>query len=435
MSRKVFISVLGTSNYQECKYIADDYTSKLVRFIQEATLEYLTSGTSWTESDCAYILLTSKAYECNWVDDGQCDREGKVIHQAGLSTRLHNMNLPFPIKTLNRLPIGNNENEIWNVFERIYQVLEEGDELYFDLTHGFRYLPMLVLVLGNYAQHLKNVKIKSITYGNFEGRNIETNEALIVNLLSLSAVQDWAFAAGQYLHDGNPTTLCELCSQELSPILRAAQGKDRAATALRRWNGLLNEVSKERQTCRGESIITSSTLQRMRTETEQIRAEIIPPLVPIFDHIQNSMNGFDTKENLNNAFFAAEWCCKNGLYQQSITLLQEYLVSVLCEKNGFDRLEEEKRDLINKALNIVFMNTEEGGWIVNDSDKVIVRQLLQDQWISNKCFARLYADISDTRNDKNHSGMRSRRQPLSPIQIERKIRGFLQKCKQLFLEQ
>lgn len=435
MSRKVFISVLGTSNYQECKYMADDYISKPVRFIQEATIEYLTRNHSWSESDCAYILLTSKAYECNWIDNGQCDREGRVILQEGLSTRLHHINLPFSVETLRDLPIGNNENEIWNIFDRIYQVLRGGDELYFDLTHGFRYLPMLVLVLGNYAQHLKNVTIKSITYGNFEGRNDETNEALIVNLLSLSAVQNWAFAAGQYIQDGNPATLCELCKQELTPILRTTQGKDEAATALRRWNDLLDKVVKERQTCRGENIILSSTLQRMRGEAEHIKTEVIPALVPIFDHIQNTMDSFDSQENLNNAFFAAEWCCQNGLYQQSITLLQEYIVSVLCERFGFCRVAEDKRNLINKVLNIAFMNTDEENWRVNENDREIVYQLLRDKWIQNKCFVRLYADISDTRNDINHSGMRGKRRPLTPIQIEKKIRGFLQECKQLFLQQ
>ena len=33
--------------------------------------------------------------------------------------------------------------------------MQDGDELYFDLTHGFRYLPMLVMVLINYSKFLK----------------------------------------------------------------------------------------------------------------------------------------------------------------------------------------------------------------------------------------------------------------------------------------
>ena len=42
MARKVFISVLGTSNYQECKYVTASYKSQPVRFVQEATFIFFT---------------------------------------------------------------------------------------------------------------------------------------------------------------------------------------------------------------------------------------------------------------------------------------------------------------------------------------------------------------------------------------------------------
>ena len=61
------------------------------------------------------------------------------------------------------------------------------------ITHAFRYLPMLVLVLANYAKFLKNVTVKSLTYGNYEAR--EGTNAPIVNLLPIAALQDWTTAA------------------------------------------------------------------------------------------------------------------------------------------------------------------------------------------------------------------------------------------------
>ena len=54
MSRKVFISVLGFSNYGECIYTKDNYKSSSVRFIQEATLDYLCQTENWTEKDGWY---------------------------------------------------------------------------------------------------------------------------------------------------------------------------------------------------------------------------------------------------------------------------------------------------------------------------------------------------------------------------------------------
>lgn len=435
MARKVFISVLGTSNYQECKYVTASYKSQPVRFVQEATLDFLMKNGKWEEQDCGYILLTSQAYECNWKDNGQRDRIGNVILQEGLSTRLCNMHLPFGITEIKDLPIGNNETEIWNIFTKVYEILEEGDELYFDLTHGFRYLPMLVLVLSNYARYLKNITIKSITYGNYEGRNKETNEALIVNLLSLSAVQDWAFAAGQFLRNGNAETLCNLCDAGLKPILREAQGSNLGASALRDSMHKLRDIVMERQTCRGISIINAKALRNFKEKAFDAESEIIPPLHPIFQKITQSLDDFDTNENLTNAFMAAEWCCHNGLYQQAITLLQEYIVSALCEQNKMDRLDENSRNLINSVFKIAVSQLPEEEWKISDeNDKITIHRLLQTNWFLNTEFVKLYADISNTRNDINHSGMRQNRQPLSATQIQKKAECYIEKCRDILLD-
>jgi hypothetical protein len=79
MSRKVFISFLGSTNYGECYYTKDSFISPKVRFIQEATLRYITQHEEWTENDAIYILLTRGAEEKNWNDNGHRDTDGKPI--------------------------------------------------------------------------------------------------------------------------------------------------------------------------------------------------------------------------------------------------------------------------------------------------------------------------------------------------------------------
>ena len=60
------------------------------------------------------------------------------------------------------IPEGKSTEEMWELFEVIYSQLQEGDELYLDITNSFRYLPMLLVVLVNYAKMLKNVTVKAI---------------------------------------------------------------------------------------------------------------------------------------------------------------------------------------------------------------------------------------------------------------------------------
>ena len=177
MERKVFISVLGTGFYEPCKYTKGSFNSSETRFIQQATLEYLKVNNDWTTKDSdgdvvdrVIILLTNGAKETNWSKDITKRLNYKTKSEEvylGLEQVLQNMNLPCPIETIT-IPDGKDEDEMWAIFNAVYETLQPNDELYFDLTHSYRYLPMLVLVLGNYAKFLKGVKVKHISYGNYE---------------------------------------------------------------------------------------------------------------------------------------------------------------------------------------------------------------------------------------------------------------------------
>jgi CRISPR-associated DxTHG motif protein len=164
MARKVFISILGTGFYGSCQYASGSFTSDKTRFVQEATLEYI-GAKDWTTHDIALIFLTQKARKDNWEKsitkrvNNSTEAEESYI---GLEQLLENMNLPFTPEGVDIVE-GKNEDEIWKIFNTIYEKLEDGDELYFDLTHSFRYLPMLLLVLGNYSKFLKNVTIAHIS--------------------------------------------------------------------------------------------------------------------------------------------------------------------------------------------------------------------------------------------------------------------------------
>jgi len=52
---------------------------------------------------------------------------------------------------------GKDEEEIWAIFQKIYDVLEENDEVTFDVTHSYRFLPMLGLLLLQHPQFYKLV--------------------------------------------------------------------------------------------------------------------------------------------------------------------------------------------------------------------------------------------------------------------------------------
>lgn len=406
MARKVFISVLGFSNYNECIYSKEVYKSNPVRFIQEATLGYLLQESEWKDNDSAYILLTEEAETANWIDNGQKNRTtGESIPCEGLCTRLCKMNLPFAVQTISHLPHGNNEKEIWDIFERTFENLQEGDELYFDLTHGFRYLPMLVMVLINYSKFLKNTTVKSITYGNYESRNKE-NVAPIIDLLPLSALQDWTYAAGQFIDAGNVQRLAQLSKDKIRPIMITSAGKDENAKNLTGFINYLSAVVDEIQTCRGINIIQATNLLKLHNLTSQLNDTFIKPLNPIFAKIENQFDGYE-ENNASNCFRAVRWCMDNGLYQQAITILLEGILTIICIDCNVIVTDRDERTLVSSVINL-YLQKQLNNW--NFSSDYTEEQNIKISTYLNSAklqtFAKIYKACSDLRNDMNHAGMR-----------------------------
>ncbi|MCQ2230546.1 MAG: TIGR02221 family CRISPR-associated protein [Paludibacteraceae bacterium] len=430
MGRKVFISILGIGPYSECVY-TDGLVKCATRYIQLATLKSIlnrsaSSNDLWTSQDSVIILLTDKAKTNQWEIGKTKTQEGAIVEKEGLLDILRKER--FPMKIIPQ-PIvdGRDESEIWDIFNTIYSVINEGDELYFDITHALRYLPMLLLVLINYVKFLKNVSVKSITYGNFM---VETTEKPIMDLTSLSSLQDWTFAAGQYIDSGNVSKLVALGREELKPILKHFKGTNESALAINKFICGLNDVIKERQTCRGLSIIKSDSLRDLKSSMIKIEESLINPLTPIIEKIKESLVSFDEFENAKNGYAAAKWCYENGLYQQSATILQEYVVTFFCLRHNIMIDNEDEREIINQALNLKFNHQEvENGdnWSkVKNENKSKLKEVLSDELLENHELVNLFNNLREVRNDFNHSGMRSRRMPLKPDNIKQNIKKCIE---------
>lgn len=403
MARKVFMSVLGTGFYSECTYVGVN-TRTQTRFIQEATLNEI-GAKGWNSEDSAYVFITDRSETDNWIVKDNCRtnlRSKEVEQYNGLQKVLDDMSLPCTVESV-KIKDGKDENEMWDIFNTIYGCIHDGDELYFDLTHAFRYLPMLVLVLGSYAKFLKNAKIAYISYGNFDSRtkcadNPDRDEAPIVDLLPLSILQDWAFAAGQFIKSGNVEEIVKLCENEFLPLVKASKGKDVAATALRYYTKVLNSTIRDFRFCRGISLIDSDNIISLRQSTLDLGASMIDSLNPLLGKIVESFGDFDDYSSVNNAYRAAVWCYNKGMFQQSATILQETVVTFFCRRHGLNELVEEDRRVVNDTF---FAINRDKGCELSGRCK----ELMNDVYMDKK-LAMSFDKLSKTRNHFNHAGMK-----------------------------
>lgn len=434
MARKLFISFLGTNFYYECYYTDGGWESNKTRYVQQATIERLVALNE--APDAVRIFITQQAFISNW-DKGNDKRENKSKKETEKYVRLgrilDGMNLNGDVKAVTDMQVGNDEEEMWEIFQRVYDEIEEGDELYIDLTHAFRYLPMLVLVLSNYAKFLKHVSIKWLSYGNWEGRDIQTNRAPIVNLLPLTKLQDWTSAASEYLKYGYTSKLTENIMDILKPLLKNEETRTEDINNVREFAKCLTDYAAERLVCRGLKIEEGKTAMSLSTVINKIENTGIVPLNPVFEKIKKGMD--DKSPSANLCLKAAEWCYKRNLFQQAATLLREGVITFFCMRHSIDISSINERDLVSKAIEIRYEHKENNKdlWDIDDEYIPKVSELLDDGLLTNNRVVVSFISMRDARNDYDHAGFRPG--PMPYKKIIRKIGSSIKTFNNLLGEQ
>jgi hypothetical protein len=161
----------------------------------------------------------------------------------------------------------------------------------------------------------------------------------------------------------------------------------------------------------------------------------IKPIKPLLEKMSTELKTYTNDEH-KNMMKVVNWCCEHNLIQQGITILQEGVITFLCERYGIDANGDD-REIINQAaaikklgdMNSKNIPFEKWGKEARENEQ-LVRQLLDDEYF--KKAAKFLGSMVDTRNDINHSGWR--KDPLKPRTIEKNLEKFLEEAEQLIEE-
>jgi len=370
--RKVFISFLGITDYTEVEYF---YNDKIIKtpFAPVASLSFFKSEFS----DNAEILffVTEKANIING------EKLRKECQKQGISEPKF-------------IPIENEtkQENIWKNFTTIFSYLQKNDFIYFDITYGFRAVPMLFMVLINYAKFLRNIKVKKILYGAFDVKNEYDGKVPIWDLTNFAVLQGWSESANNFINSGNST--------ELSKLI--IESRKDGNNYFQEFSDKLNEFTLSFNTCRGKNIFESDILNDLIEKTKLIESDLFPPLIPIIQELNEKMKKFDLSENILNGFKAVEWCIKNNLTQQGITLLQESLKAFIAEENGLDYRIYENMEIVGAAFYHQLKPWVKVKQNLKDFEDDIFK--IKDT-MNVRLLASFYEELRKLRNDINHAGL------------------------------
>jgi len=399
---KKLLTFLGTTDYVYVNYTLDERKVESVRFVQHALAKILCED--WTEKDKIIVFLTQEAKEKNWKDNYYKADSGEGLR--GLKNELESLNIKVKIEQVD-IPEGKNEKELWELFQKILEKIDKEDEIYLDITHSFRSLPLLIVIALNYSVNIKNAKINGIYYGAIEVlgplqkvKDMDKNKrnAPIFDLTPFVTLFDWTIATKRFIDTGNASLLEELTQEKIRPLLVKTHGSK--GRELKNFINLLKKLSDCFATCRAKEI--QNKILSLKENINSVKTEIslIPMFLPLIEIIEEKINKLGLGE-LEEVITTAEWCLEHNLIQQGFTLLQEGIITYYIQKiERNDFTERKTREAVKDAINKIIRNLEPTDTLKIFQDK----EQLEKEITSSKEVAGMFVEISEYRNDLNHAG-------------------------------
>ncbi|SHK23531.1 MULTISPECIES: TIGR02221 family CRISPR-associated protein [Desulfatibacillum] len=424
-----FISFLGTNDYLPCTYYrtGEEMTPE-VRFVQEAMAEILCRR--WSGEDRITVFTTRDALEKNWRDNGQRDREGKPLERLGLEQALSRRGLPCKVESI-IIPEGGSEDEIWQIFSTVLDAIQDQSSLYLDITHAFRSIPLLGTVVLHYAKVVKEASIEGIYYGAFEAlgtpwevKSIPVEERLvpIFDLTPFVTLLDWSLAFDRFIGAGDAKPVSDLARKGVMPMLKATQGKDAVASAVRIMADRLEDFTLTLATCRGKGISgAASRLQERLNDCKKV--DVQAEMIPLLEKVETRMAPF-AGDATRDGVAAARWCLDHSLYQQGFTILSETLVSHVAAEAGLNPEERKDRIIANQAAKIFKDNLLEDLWKPEARSNAEKTKKCLAFFDGSEGLADKILELAGLRNDINHAGFTQSAMP--PRSVESKLKNILE---------
>jgi len=335
MPRKVFISFLGTNNYVQCRYDINGVVSAPVRFVQEALIDQVCKD--WTEKDRIFIFCTSKettgengSKEINWLNNGQ-PRVTEELEKIGLQHRLQELQARIGLKAQieeHDIEAGFSEEEIWGIFETVYAKLQTDDQIYFDVTHAFRSIPLFSIVLFNYSKFMMDTRLVSIMYGAFEKlgpaykvkeQPIEQRVAPVIDLTNIARLQEYNQIASSLTEFGKVKQLKEAI---------ASNQESASDQTIRNLAESISELDEYIATIDLKELKSGKFIRKFRSYYKNIRKKkiLVKPISNILDELYQETEDFTEENSYRNIEAAINWTIKHDMLMQAYPLAAEYII-------------------------------------------------------------------------------------------------------------
>lgn len=410
---KVIISFLGTGGYKdkdtrskgeyrEVSYSIDnsEYKSQYVADVLKQHYNadrIICIGTVKSMWDGMYSKFVNDDSDSLWeklYDFSENSSHKTEIIEAEFIHDIFKDTLIEPVLIKYGLDKEENEFNIKQLFE-IENLLKKGDELYIDITHGFRSMPIvLVNVLSFLVDNMDiDVKIAKISYGMFEISHEMDGITPIVDLDIINELNATVKASHEFIEYGNSilfSRLLEKVNKSLSNTL--------SSFSFSRGMNHIDELIISTQKLRGAKFEGLSFLNKYMIDKS----------------IKKYLSYFDRAEKPSHyQFEIGRWCFSNGLYGYSVICFQEAILTKMCEIYDLESNRQERgivKELVQvgfgklkKRESIIKNHIENWNQYERGKPQYISYILSREHYGSHANIRKIYLELRDVRDSVAHA--------------------------------
>jgi CRISPR-associated DxTHG motif protein len=310
------------------------------------------------------------------------------------------------------IPLGQTNDEMWGIFDKILEYVDEADTVIFDITHGLRSLPFLVFLFAAYLKKARKVTIEAIYYGAFDLSKRNNGIAPVIDLSGFVSMLDWLTATDQFVQTGDGRWLAGLLAPDNN-----VRSKTRTAS------DSLMMVSQAAILCQPFTLMQAA--KKLSPDLDSAELELSKSAHPfgiLKDQIASAFNQLypvdeSDLEKIRAEYRLIQWYFKNSLLIQAITLSREWLIDAVTVKLGaeLDFLID-KRKPFEEAISGVglvgYPYPQEPGRIFMVEDLNKYGAIIYDQWEKQDTekLITLWRKLKKVRNVIDHAQHQSPKQ-------------------------
>lgn len=284
------------------------------------------------------------------------------------------------------------------------QFLEPNDELFVDITHSFRSLPLLLMNSLIFLRNVssKRISICSISYGMLDITQ-EMGRTPVIEMKSILEINDWISGASEFMGSGNAYKIADL----LDGNAAATQSDLYAAKVLREFSDVLNfnyigAIQEQVKNIRKINFEQMSEYGRL----------IAKPIVDAF------LDRFKRAKLLSQyQYYLAEFQFAQRHYAAASLCLSEAYVSFMAECVAYkvddkqDRLRAKnlligkcgKQNLVDPFFENNCSYLKKNGALLLGKKALGVMQPCDESQLLKLSLRKCYTDVTDIRNEVAHS--------------------------------